>query len=134
MKRAHLFFGIVIFIIFLVTGRFMRWDFPDKETIPPEFRMLMRSRHIYILFSALLHLLLGFYLQIHPQTWRKILQILGSILLFAASFLLVYAFVYETYSAHGFSEISRYGLYATLGGVILHLLANVWLKRADLPK
>jgi magnesium-transporting ATPase (P-type) len=134
MKRAHLFFGIVIFIIFLVTGRFMRWDFPDKEMIPPEFRMLMRSRHIYIFFSALLHFLLGFYLQIHSQTRRKILQIAGSFFLFAASVLLVWAFVHETYSARDFSDVSRYGLYLTLSGVILHLLANVWIKRADLPK
>lgn len=112
----------------------MRWDFPDKEIIPQELRMLMRSRHIYILFSALLHILLGLYLQIHPQLRRKILQISGSVLLFAASFLLVWAFVYETYSARVFSDLSRAGLYASLGAVVLHLLANIWINRARLQK
>jgi cytochrome b subunit of formate dehydrogenase len=67
MARAHLLFGIIIFIVFLVTGKFMRADFPDKEIIAQEFRLLMRSRHIYILLSSLIHILLGLYLEISPQ-------------------------------------------------------------------
>jgi hypothetical protein len=31
MARAHLLFGIPVFVVFLVTGRFRRADFPDKE-------------------------------------------------------------------------------------------------------
>ena len=128
MAWAHLIFGILVFIVFLVTGRFMRADFPDKEIIPPELRLLMRSRHIYILLSALAHILLGLYLQIHAETRRKILQLLGSFLLFTASVLLIWAFRQETYATHNFSDLSRYGLYASLGGTIFHLLAGVRIK------
>jgi hypothetical protein len=67
MSLFHLIFGILIFIVFLVTGKFMRVDFPDKEVIPQDLRILMRSRHIYILFSALLHLLLGAVFQLDKQ-------------------------------------------------------------------
>ncbi|MDQ3062316.1 MAG: hypothetical protein M3R14_05560, partial [Acidobacteriota bacterium] len=81
MCYLHLIFGIVVFIIFLVTGKFMRGDFPDKEIIPQDFRLLMRSRHIYILFSSFIHILLGAYLQIEKRIWRKTLQLFGSILL-----------------------------------------------------
>jgi hypothetical protein len=129
MAWAHLIFGITVFVVFLVTGRFMRADFPDKEIIPPELRLLMRSRHIYILLSALAHILLGLYLQVHAETWRKILQILGSLLLFLGSFLLIWAFWLETYATHNFSDLSRYGLYATLAGTIFHLLGNIRIKR-----
>lgn len=129
MSYAHLIFGIVVFVVFLVTGRFMRLDFPDKEIIPPELRMLMRSRHIYILFSSLIHILLGLYLQIQPQIWRKILQILGSIFLFSGSVWLVWAFVFETYTVKQFSDASRYGLYFTLAGTIFHLLSQIQVKR-----
>src|SRR5690349_6421776 len=87
----HLIFGIVLFVVFLATGRFMRVDFPEKDAIPQEFRMLMRSRHIYILFSSLMHILLGLYLQIQPQAWRKYLQISGSLLLIVSSVLFVWA-------------------------------------------
>jgi uncharacterized membrane protein len=128
MAWAHLIFGILVFVVFLVTGRFMRADFPDKEIIPPEFRLLMRSRHIYIMLSSLAHILLGLYLQIHAETWRKILQTLGSLLLISGSILLIWAFWQETYVTHGFSNLSRYGLYATLYGTIFHLLANLRIK------
>lgn len=78
MERAHLLFGIIVFVVFLITGRLMRADFPDKDVIPQDFRLLMRSRHIYILLSAFVHILLGLYLRLDQKQWRKRLQILGS--------------------------------------------------------
>ena len=129
MARLHLIFGIVVFVVFLITGRFMRWDFPEKEAIPPEFRMLMRSRHIYILLASLVHIVLGVYLKIRRDAWQKYAQIAASAFLFAGTILLVLAFVYETYWTRGFSEISRYGLYLNLAGVLLHLLGGFQLKK-----
>ncbi len=128
MAYAHLIFGIIVFIVFLITGKFMRRDFPDKEIIPQEFRILMRSRHIYILLSAFAHILLGLYLQIHAQIWRKYLQVFGSLLLFTGTILLIYAFFYETYRTRAFSDASRFGLYTTLSGTILHLFGGFRLK------
>lgn len=106
----------------------MRVDFPDKEIIPPDFRLLMRSRHIYILLAGLIHVVLGVYLEMQTGFWRKSLQIFGSFLLFAGTLLLVWAFVYETYMTKGFSEASRAGLYATLAGVIFHLFGGFRIK------
>ena len=124
MSYAHLIFGIVLFVVFLITGRFVRADFPDKDIIPQELRLLMRSRHIYILFSSLIHILLGLYLEMHKNSLRKAMQLFGSVFLFSASALLVWAFVFETYAAKHFSDISRYGLYASLAGTIFHLLSQ----------
>ena len=109
----------------------MRVDFPDKEIIPQDFRLLMRSRHIYILFSSFIHILLGLYFQIETQIWRKYLQIFGSILLSAGSVLLIWSFVYETYSIKHFSDISRWGIYLTLAGTIFHLLGRFRLKSKE---
>lgn len=128
MSYLHLIFGVLLFVIFTVTGKFMRVDFPDKDLIPQDLRVLMRSRHIYILLSSLIHICLGIYLRIHAETWRKSLQIFASVLLFAGSFLFVWAFVYETYTTKMFSEISRFALYTTLGGTILHLFGGFRLK------
>jgi len=125
MSYFHLAFGIVLFIVFVTTGRFMRIDFPDKDLIPQELRLLMRSRHIYILFSALIHLALGVYLQMRPPLWQKILQYGGSAVLILSSVLLVWAFVTETYSLQHFSDISRNGIYASLAGIALHLIGGV---------
>jgi hypothetical protein len=125
MKWVHLIFGLVLFIVFTQTGEYMRVDFPDKEAISQELRILMRSRHIYILFSALIHLALGVYLQMRPGTIRKLLQYSGSVVLFVSSVLLFWAFVVETYSLQHFSDISRYGIYTSLAGVGLHLMGGV---------
>jgi uncharacterized membrane protein len=124
MKHLHLIWGIILFIVFAVTGRFMRVDFPDKEIIPPELRILMRSRHIYILFSALIHLALGVYLQISLKTWRKASQIFGSVLLMAASGLLIWGFISETYYLRTFSDVSRFGIYLSLAGIGFHLIGG----------
>lgn len=124
MARAHLLFGIIVFVVFLITGRFMRADFPDKEIIAQEFRLLMRSRHIYILLSAFMHILLGLYLQTDAKAWRRYLQFTGSALLTFGTVLLIYAFFYETYTTKHFSDISRTGLYLSLAGTAFHLFSR----------
>ena len=130
MSYAHLIFGIIVFVVFLVTGKFMRVDFPDKEIIPQEFRLLMRSRHIYILFSGLIHLSLGAYLQIRPQKWRRVLQYFGSFLLVVSSGLLLWGFIFETYVTQHFSDISRNGIYTSLAGIGFHLIGGLNVSHA----
>lgn len=124
MRRVHLFLGIILFVVFLTTGQFMRANFPDKEIIPQELRLLMRSRHIYILFCSFLHILLGVYLQISVSGWRKWVQFAGSVLLIVSGGLLIWAFISETYTYAHFSEISRFGIYTSLAGVALHMIAG----------
>lgn len=91
----------------------------------------MRSRHIYILFSSLIHIGLGIYVQARPQTIRKILQIAGSTVLASASVLLVYAFIVETYQTQNYSNYSRWGLYLSLTGIGLHLIGGLELSRSS---
>jgi len=129
MSYFHLIFGFLLFWAFTVTGQYMRSDFPDKGEFDQAFRILMRSRHIYILLSSLMHLALGVYMRLRPHPLQKVLQISGSALLTAASLLLLYAFVVETYELHGFSSFSRYGLYLSLAGVGLHLFGGLEIPR-----
>jgi len=125
MKRIHLIFGLLVFVVFVITGRYMRLDFPDKDAISPDLRLLMRSRHIYILFSALIHLTLGIYLQIREPLWQKVLQYSGSIVLIATSAVLIWAFVAESYLTHTFSGLSLYGIIFSLVGVGLHVIGGL---------
>lgn len=129
MKRAHLIFGLMLFVVFLITGQFMRVDFPDKEAISQELRLLMRSRHIYILFSALLHVVLGIYLRNTSGGWRLLARFGGSLVLFGASVLLVWAFVAETYWHLGYSDLSRFGIYSSLFGAALHVIGGIGGER-----
>jgi hypothetical protein len=128
MSWFHLIFGFIFFVVFVTTGQFMRADFPDKDAIPQDLRLLMRSRHIYILFSALIHLSLGVYLQTRPQLWRRIVQYLGSLILAISSGVLLWAFIVETYGEGHFSDISRNGIYLSLAGVVLHVIGGLGRK------
>ncbi|MGD9588544.1 MAG: hypothetical protein AB7Q37_04310 [Pyrinomonadaceae bacterium] len=128
MKWFHLIFGLLLFVVFLITGQFMRADFPDKEAIGQDLRLLMRSRHIYILFNALIHISLGVYLQTRPARWQKAFQFAGSAVLVAASVFLVVAWRSETYELQQFSGLSREGIYLSLAGVILHLIGGLGQK------
>jgi len=130
MRRVHLILGILLFVVFLTTGQFMRANFPDKDLIPQELRLLMRSRHIYILYCAFLHILLGVYLQVRPAGWRKLLQYAGSAVMIVSGGLLVWAFIAETYAYARFSEISRFGIYTSLAGVGLHLIGGLGARSA----
>ena len=130
MSWFHLIFGLALFIVFTITGRYMRADFPDKSEIDQTLRILMRSRHIYILLSSLVHIALGIYVQMRPQAIRKVLQLSGSAILVVASLLLVYAFFIETYQLRGYSNYSRWGVYLSLAGVGFHLLGGLELPKA----
>ena len=101
----------------------MRQDFPDKEVIDQEFRVLMRSRHIYILFASLIHLCLGLYFVWGKQKLTRAFQITGSAVLTASGVMLVWAFVEETYFIHHFANLSRRGIYLALAGVGVHVIA-----------
>ena len=123
MARVHLVYGLLLFVVFLVTGQYMRADFPDKDAIDQTLRVLMRSRHIYILFSALIHIGLGLYFTPRTAARRRSVQYVGSAFLFLSSALLVSAFVRETYTLSAFSDLSRFGIYTSLAGIGLHLIA-----------
>ena len=129
MNWFHLVFGLALFVVFTVTGRYMRVDFPDKDAIPQELRMLMRSRHIYILFNALINIVLGVYVTLRPETWRRALQYTGSILLVVSSGLLLWGFIVETYALQHFSDISRNGIYTSLAAVAFHMLGGLSFRR-----
>jgi hypothetical protein len=131
MSYFHLIFGLLLFVVFTITGRYMRLDFPDKDSIDQTLRILMRSRHIYILLSSLIHISLGIYLQLRPRTLQKALQITGSIVLVLSSVLLFWAFVVETYYLRDYSSYSRNGLYLALAGVALHLIGGLELPRRN---
>jgi hypothetical protein len=127
MSWFHLIFGLLLFWIFTVTGQYMRADFPDKSDIDQTFRILMRSRHIYLLLSSLIHIVLGIYLQLRPNVVQRVFQFLGSALLVTSSGLLLWAFEVETYQTQHYTDISRWGLYTSLAGVIGHLIGGLKL-------
>ena len=125
MRRIHLIWGILALLAFAVTGQVMLRHVPPMNLLSDDVRLIYRSRHIYLLGSGIANVLLGLYVVARRNLWQRGTQYAGSLLLLAARVLLGMAFVVET--GHGLDRTwrSAYGLYALVGGTLLHFIAAV---------
>ena len=132
MRRFHLVVGLATVLAFLITGQLMSHHTPPMATLDNATRLLFRSRHIYILASGLVNLMLGLYLA--PSVgWLRAVQAVGGVLLVVSPVLLVLAFILEP--SRGFLEempLSAFGLFALFGGGMLHLACG--LSRGKAPR
>ena len=78
LRRLHLAIGIAGLIAFIFTGQYMDRALDHLAGMRDLPRMLYRSAHIYLLFSALLNLVLGFYLVETAGRSRRWLRRAGS--------------------------------------------------------
>lgn len=129
MRKFHLIFGIVVLIVFVLTGQYMRIFHGRLHGMEDFPRILFRSRHIYILFASLVNISIGMYFNYWFARWRKYLQIAGSGLIAASSILLVVAFFYETSHRTFETPFSRFGVIITAVGVGFHLIASIGTEK-----
>jgi hypothetical protein len=127
MRRLHLIAGLTTIVAFAVTGQIMAHHQPPLSTLPPETRLMFRSRHIYVLAGGLVNTMLGVYVRLQRPGWRRRVQILGSALLILAPVLLVAAFAMET--AHPFREelpLSQLGVVFLALGSLAHFVSGMF--------
>ena len=130
MKKAHLIFGILVVVGFLLTGQYMDKFYNHLHGMPDGPRLLYRTRHIFILLAGLLNLALGAYFSARVEPWRRIVQIIGSLLIFTASGLFIAAFFYEPNLTDLHTPLSHWGTYTIATGAILHVVSGVEQKDA----
>src|SRR2546428_543326 len=75
MKKVHLTFGILVLIVFLLTGQYMDKYYHHMVGVPDGTRLLYRTRHIFILLSGLTNLGIGAYFSYRLESWRRVLQL-----------------------------------------------------------
>lgn len=118
-KRAHWIVGTVTLVVFLLTGAYMRWirGVPQLDDVT---RAVYRSRHLFILLSAVLNLALA----MAPSAHTRARQVVSALAL-AGPPLFLAAFAVEPgqgiYGAP-YSQIALYLLFAA--GVILVRVAR----------
>ena len=125
MKKFHLIFGLLVLVVFLLTGQYMDRYHEHLMYTPDGPRMLYRTRHIFILMSGLLHLGIGSYFSFRAPGWRRILQILGSALITITPVLFTIGFFYEPNLQGLYAPLSKLGLILTAVGVLLHVVSGV---------
>jgi hypothetical protein len=124
MKRFHLIFGLIVLVVFLLTGQYMDRFHEHLRHTADGPRMLYRTRHIFILMSGLLHLGIGSYFGYRVQTWRRALQILGSALITIAPILFTIGFFYEPYLQGLHAPLSKIGVIIMAVGALLHVVSG----------
>jgi uncharacterized membrane protein len=122
MKRVHFILGIILVVVFLLTGQYM--EYVHNRELPDGARVLYRSRHIYILSNALINISLGLYVGYFTRGWRRSLQLIGSVLIMIASIFLLAGFFYEPPRGAEQTKIAPYGIFATAIGMLLHLISG----------
>ena len=125
MKRFHLIFGLIVLVVFLLTGQYMDRYHEHLRYTPDGPRMLYRTRHIFILMSGLLHLGIGSYFVARVQMWRRALQIIGSALITIAPVLFTIAFFYEPNLQGLHTPLSLIGMIIIAVGALLHVVSGV---------
>ena len=125
MKRTHLIFGAFVVLAFLLTGQYMDKYLNHLDGMPDGPRLLYRTRHIFILLAGLLNLGIGAYFSSRSETWRRVLQLIGSLLIIAASVLFLIAFFYEPKLTDLDTPLSHWGTYIIAAGVLLHVISSV---------
>jgi hypothetical protein len=124
MKKIHLIFGACVVLAFLLTGQYMDKYHNHLAGMPDGPRLLYRTRHIFILLAGLLNLGIGAYFTYRSETWRRTMQLLGSLLIVAASFLFLIAFFYEPNLTGLHTPLSHWGTYTIATGVLLHVISD----------
>jgi hypothetical protein len=130
MKPLHLIFGLLVLVVFLLTGQYMSIYYNHMVGVSDGLRLLYRTRHIFILLAGLLNLGIGIYISYRQQLWRKVLQWLGSSLIVLASLLFIAGFFYEPKLTNLYTPLSHWGTYTIVAGTLFHLISGVQQKSA----
>ena len=128
MRLLHKVVGVTVVVIFLLTGQYLEFYYPEMKGVDDGTRMMFRSRHIYILLAGLLNIGIGTYFSYRHERWRKVLQLTGSSLIIFAPVLLIGAFFYEPRLAALQKTLTLPAILAVFVGTLFHLLSGVRQK------
>ena len=121
LQLTNLTVGIVMLILFAVTGQLMRHYYHNAD-LPDVERLYRRSRHLFLLMAGLTHSGIGIYITAYQHQVANKLQWIATALMFLGSCVLVSAFFYEIPGRIVATPISRLGLYLLLAGAVFHFI------------
>jgi hypothetical protein len=120
MTLIHRYYGLLIIIVFLGTGMFMRFHQPLMTDLADSMRVLFRSAHIYLLMSGLLNFAFG---TVGDRT-ETIVSRIGSVFLLAAPALILSSFFLESPRTVIDRPITAMGVYLVFAGSLLRGLSS----------
>lgn len=120
LKSIHIWVGTLGLAVFLFTGQYMHWRYHHLHGMTDGVRLLYRSAHIYLLWSCLLNVVLGCYMELLGGSARRIFQGIASVAIVVGPPLLCLSFFFESNSTSLARPAARLAIYLALAGVVLH--------------
>ena len=128
LGKFHIYLGITIVIIFLLTGQYMRHNYNSLQDMEMMNRALFRAGHLYILLFGLIHAALGSSFKIAEKSVLQNFQKIASVIMCIATFLVIYAFFTELPSESIERPVTSMSLYLILLGVSIHGIISLLRK------
>lgn len=125
MRKLHLAVGLIGIVAFLLTGAYLRRHTPPMSELDPITRLLLRSRHVYLLLSSLLNVGVGTYYVAATTNARRAIQSLGSMLLLAAPLFVLAAFFLEADRGNLRGRLGLVAVSLMLTGTLLQLASTL---------
>jgi hypothetical protein len=129
LGRAHRWVGLITVLVFLGTGVIMRRQHLELLPADSSLRLLFRSRHIYLLFSGLLNLVVGLRFVLPSVGRGRHVAPIGSALILLSPVLLLAAFFLEPMGSKNIGPVSAYGVFASFLGVLFYSIGS-WRRQA----
>ena len=133
MGKLHFYSGILIVVLFLLTGQYMHHQYDHLRDMELMQRALFRAGHLYILLFGLIHIALGINLHRAKDSLWSAVQAFASTLTFSASVLVIYAFFTELPPQQIERPLTRFSLYIILSGISLHGIVYLFTNLITLP-
>jgi|TARA_B110000971_G_C19662725_1_gene343081 hypothetical protein len=125
LGKIHFYTGIGIVIVFLLTGQYIHHNYDHLKSMELMNRALFRAGHLYILLFGLIHISLGTHFKMMKNKLLKKTQFLGSLIMYAATFLVIYGFFTELPTEQIERPLTRISLYLIFLGVSIHGLISL---------
>ena len=119
-RTAHAWMGALGLVAFVLSGQYMHWVHDHLQGMPDGPRLLYRSAHIYLLWAALLNMVLGSFVEFGESRLLRRLQGLASLAVALTPALMCLSFLAESNAAALARPIAGSGIFLALGGVLLH--------------
>lgn len=98
----------------------MDGHYDHLKNMEPMNRALFRAGHIYILLFGLINSALGTHFKILKSPVQRKIQVLSSLLIFVANFLVIYSFFTELPTESIDRPLAANAIYLLFGGVAIH--------------
>ena len=129
LEKVHLIIGFLFLLVFLATGAYMFFSFPDLYQGREEIRMMYRGTHIYLLFAASANLLMAGGLKTYDN-WLANAQVMSSVIVLLAPWWILAGFIIEPPSYLVERPFTFWGIVFLFVGVLLRALLHLsWAKR-----